>query len=58
MTPMDDDPQARTPASQVLDPELRQGAPQVGEVLAERYRLEEHIGDDMLGRQFRSTAAW
>jgi hypothetical protein len=44
---MDDDPQARTPAPQVLD----HGSPQVGEVLAERYRLEEHIGDDMLGRQ-------
>lgn len=47
MTPMNDDPQARTPASQVLD----HGSPQVGEVLAERYRLEEHIGDDLLGRQ-------
>ncbi|GAA0899045.1 protein kinase family protein [Virgisporangium ochraceum] len=47
MTPMDDDPQARTPAPQVLE----YGSPQVGEVLAERYRLEEHIGDDMLGRQ-------
>ena len=47
MTPMDDDPLARTPASQVLD----HGSPQVGEVLAQRYRLEEHIGDDMLGRQ-------
>ena len=47
MTPMDDDPLARTPAPQVLD----HGSPQVGEVLAERYRLEEHIGDDTLGRQ-------
>jgi eukaryotic-like serine/threonine-protein kinase len=47
VTPMDDDPQARTPAPQVLD----HGSPQVGEVLADRYRLEEHIGDDMLGRQ-------
>jgi len=47
VTPMDDDPQARTPAPQVLD----HGSPQVGEVLAERYRLEEHIGNDMLGRQ-------
>jgi hypothetical protein len=27
------------------------GAPAVGEVLAERYRLEQHIGDDSLGRQ-------
>ncbi|WP_204003048.1 protein kinase domain-containing protein [Virgisporangium aurantiacum] len=44
---MDDDPLARTPASQVLD----HGSPQVGEVLAQRYRLEEHIGNDMLGRQ-------
>jgi hypothetical protein len=44
---MDDDPQARTPAPQVLD----HGSPQVGEVLADRYRLEEHIGDDLLGRQ-------
>ena len=38
---MDDDPQARTPAPQVLD----HGSPQVGEVLAARYRLEEHIGN-------------
>jgi hypothetical protein len=44
---MDDDPQARTPTPQVLE----YGSPQVGEVLAERYRLEEHIGDDTLGRQ-------
>src|SRR5258706_14699644 len=27
------------------------GAPSVGEVLAERYQLEEHIGNDSLGRQ-------
>jgi hypothetical protein len=27
------------------------GAPSKGEVLAERYQLEEHIGDDSLGRQ-------
>jgi hypothetical protein len=27
------------------------GAPAVGEVLAERYRLEEHINNDSLGRQ-------
>jgi hypothetical protein len=27
------------------------GAPTVGEVLAERYQLEEHIGNDSLGRQ-------
>jgi len=27
------------------------GAPTVGEVLAERYQLEEHIADDSLGRQ-------
>jgi len=47
VTPMDDDPQARTPAPQVLE----YGSPQVGEVLAERYRLEEHIGNDTLGRQ-------
>ena len=46
MTPMDDD-QALTPAPHLLAIE----SPQVGEVLAERYRLEEHIGDDMLGRQ-------
>jgi eukaryotic-like serine/threonine-protein kinase len=27
------------------------GAPSVGEILAERYQLEEHIGNDSLGRQ-------
>jgi hypothetical protein len=27
------------------------GSPSVGEVLAERYQLEEHIGNDSLGRQ-------
>jgi eukaryotic-like serine/threonine-protein kinase len=30
---------------------LTYGAPSLGEVLADRYRLEEHIGDDSLGRQ-------
>jgi hypothetical protein len=30
---------------------LTVGAPAVGEVLAERYRLEEHISDDAYGRQ-------
>src|SRR5262245_12725269 len=30
---------------------LTYGAPSVGEILAERYRLEEHIGNDSLGRQ-------
>ena len=48
MTPMDDD-QALTPAPNMLA--LEETSPQVGEVLAERYRLEEHIGNDMLGRQ-------
>ena len=27
------------------------GAPTVGEILAERYQLEDHIGTDSLGRQ-------
>jgi serine/threonine protein kinase len=30
---------------------LTYGAPSVGEILAERYQLEEHIGNDSLGRQ-------
>jgi hypothetical protein len=45
---MDDD-QALTPAPNLLA--LDETSPQVGEVLAERYRLEEHIGNDTLGRQ-------
>jgi eukaryotic-like serine/threonine-protein kinase len=47
VTSIDDDPQTPGAAPQVLT----FGAPQVGEVLAERYRLEEHIGNDTLGRQ-------
>ncbi|GIJ50822.1 hypothetical protein Val02_77080 [Virgisporangium aliadipatigenens] len=47
MTPIDEDPQSAGANPQVLTV----GAPEVGEVLAERYRLEEHIGNDSLGRQ-------
>jgi hypothetical protein len=47
VTPIDEGPQAPGASPQVLT----FGAPHVGEVLAERYRLEKHIGDDTLGRQ-------
>jgi eukaryotic-like serine/threonine-protein kinase len=47
VTPIDEDPPKPGASPQVLT----FGAPQLGEVLAERYRLEEHIGDDSLGRQ-------
>jgi eukaryotic-like serine/threonine-protein kinase len=47
VTPIDDDPPPPGAAPQVLT----YGSPEVGEVLAERYRLEHHIGDDTLGRQ-------
>jgi hypothetical protein len=47
VTPIDEDPPTPGAAPQLLT----FGAPQVGEVLAERYRLEEHIGNDSLGRQ-------
>jgi eukaryotic-like serine/threonine-protein kinase len=46
VTSFDDDPQA--PATPQV---LTVGTPQVGEVLADRYRLEHHIGNDTLGRQ-------
>ena len=32
-------------------PVMTFGAPTVGEVLAERYQLEEHVNDDSAGRQ-------
>ena len=32
-------------------PVMTFGAPTVGEVLAERYRLEEHVNNDSAGRQ-------
>jgi eukaryotic-like serine/threonine-protein kinase len=47
VTPLDEDPPTSAASPQVLT----FGSPQVGEVLAERYRLEEHIGNDGLGRQ-------
>jgi hypothetical protein len=34
-----------------IPPVLTFGAPTKGEILAERYQLEEHIGNDSLGRQ-------
>jgi eukaryotic-like serine/threonine-protein kinase len=47
VTPIDEDPNTQAASQQVLT----FGTPHVGEVLADRYRLEEHIGDDSLGRQ-------
>ena len=47
MTPIDENPQGAGTNPQVLTV----SAPEVGEVLAERYRIEEHIGNDSLGRQ-------
>ncbi|WP_121157761.1 protein kinase family protein [Micromonospora pisi] len=38
-------------ADEVAPPALAFGAPAVGEVLAERYELAEHINDDSAGRQ-------
>jgi hypothetical protein len=47
VTPIDENPQSAGANPQVLTV----SAPEVGEVLAERYRIEEHIGNDSLGRQ-------
>jgi hypothetical protein len=47
VSPIDEDPQSPGPSPQVLT----FGEPQVGEILADRYRLEQHIGNDALGRQ-------
>ncbi|HWH02026.1 MAG TPA: protein kinase family protein, partial [Pilimelia sp.] len=38
-------------AAESAPPVLTVGAPTVGEILAERYQLEEHINDDSAGRQ-------
>ena len=38
-------------AAEAAPPVMTFGAPTVGEVLAERYQLEEHINDDSAGRQ-------
>jgi serine/threonine protein kinase len=38
-------------ASRGIPQVLTFGTPSVGEILAERYQLEEHIGNDSLGRQ-------
>ena len=38
-------------AAETAPPVITVGAPTVGEVLAERYQLEEHINDDSAGRQ-------
>jgi eukaryotic-like serine/threonine-protein kinase len=46
VTQVDEGPES--PGTQGL---LTFGAPTVGEVLAERYELQEHIGDDNFGRQ-------
>jgi eukaryotic-like serine/threonine-protein kinase len=47
VAPIDEDPPAPGATPQVLTV----GSPQVGEVLAERYKLDRHIGNDTLGRQ-------
>ncbi|HET8643417.1 MAG TPA: protein kinase family protein [Pseudonocardiaceae bacterium] len=46
MTQVDDGREAET-----ARPVMTFGSPMVGEILAERYRLEEHINDDAVGRQ-------
>jgi hypothetical protein len=38
-------------AAEAAQPMTAFGAPSVGEVLADRYQLEEHINDDSVGRQ-------
>jgi hypothetical protein len=38
-------------AAETAPPVITVGAPTLGEVLAERYQLEEHINDDSAGRQ-------
>jgi len=38
-------------AAEAAPPVMTFGAPTVGEILAERYQLEEHINDDSAGRQ-------
>ncbi len=38
-------------AAETAQPMTAFGAPHVGEVLADRYQLEEHINDDSVGRQ-------
>jgi eukaryotic-like serine/threonine-protein kinase len=38
-------------AAETAQPMTTFGAPRVGEVLADRYQLEEHINDDSVGRQ-------
>jgi hypothetical protein len=38
-------------ASESTPPVMTFGAPSVGEILAERYELAEHINDDSAGRQ-------
>jgi hypothetical protein len=38
-------------AAETAQPLAAFGAPRVGEVLADRYQLEEHINDDSVGRQ-------
>jgi len=46
VTQVDDGQEAET-----ARPVMTFGSPMVGEILAERYRLEEHINDDAVGRQ-------
>lgn len=38
-------------AAEMAGPVMTFGAPTVGEILAERYRLEEHVNNDSAGRQ-------
>ncbi len=45
MTQVDEGPES------LRTPEVLTVAPQVGEILADRYRLEAHVGDDAFGRQ-------
>src|ERR1044072_1838675 len=43
--------EGRETAADEAGPVMTFGAPTVGEILAERYQLEEHVNDDSAGRQ-------
>ena len=43
--------EGRETAAEVAAPVVTYGAPTVGEILAERYQLEEHVNNDSAGRQ-------
>ena len=43
--------EGRETAAEVAGPVITFGAPTVGEILAERYQLEEHVNNDSAGRQ-------